>query len=196
MPPLPSPSPSQTSVAPKPSNTQIATASRLPQWQRRSVYASTALLSATGFLWLLLYFFYPVGEGQFLEASQPQKDTTLAMASMWSVWSVWSVTLAATFKAWLIRLHAAAALWFCMVVGSLLPLHILSALSRRQNRVSGLSNVAAFSMLLVSGYALWYAPEGGFRLSAQCLHWGVGAALPLCIWLHVRGGHNSSQPKI
>lgn len=169
------------------SNRKAMTSSGLLRWQRVGVYGAAGLLTATGAFWLLLRFLLPDGDDRFIDTANLQGNAVFANAPFWSL------SLITACKAWLVRFHAAAALWFCVIVGSLLPLHISGAWHRAQNRWSGSVNVATFLVLLVTGYALWYAPEGIFRLSSEWLHWAIGAALPISIWLHVRLGKKSRK---
>ena len=138
---------------------------RLPRWQRLSVYASVGLLSATGLLWLAVHFFVP---------------ETLELSS-----GSWSWPQA---NHGLMQLHAAAALWLCIMVGSLLPLHVSGAWHRRLNRNSGSANLTGFALLTLTGYALWYAPEGGLREWSTWLHWAFGMTAPVGLWLHIALG--------
>lgn len=172
------------------SNTKAATPSSLLRWQRLGVYGAAGVMTATGVLWLLLRFLLPDGDDQFVDAANLRGNSILgALINA----PFWTLSLVTTCKAWLIRLHAAAALWFCVIVGSLLPLHISGAWRRGQNRLSGSANIAIFLVLLATGYALWYAPDGFFRLSSEWLHWAIGAVLPISIWLHVRWGKKSGR---
>lgn len=174
MPDITRPAPNQ--IAPQPSHlpkhafehTRLLDArALLPSWQRRCVYASTALLTATGLAWLALYVLAPdLQEG-------------LSGLSMFP----WQAG-----KQWSMRLHAIGALASCVAVGSLLPLHVSGAWQRRVNRISGGTALGIFALLTLTGYALWYAPEGAVRQAAAWLHWGFGCAAPFGLWLHIRLG--------
>lgn len=142
----------------------------LPPWQRRSVYTSVGVLSATGMGWLAVHFFGPATQ-------------ELATGG----WSWPQVNHG------LMQIHAVAALWLCILVGSLLPVHVNGAWQRRLHRGSGGANLVAFSLLTLTGYALWYAPEGGLRDWSSWMHWGFGVAAPLGLWLHIALGRRARR---
>lgn len=145
----------------------VAASIKLPHWQRRGVYASTVLLTASGLLWLGVHFAPGMVQDELVQA---------------------------TAKLWVIRAHAAAALSTLVLVGSLLPVHIPLAWRVARNRASGSLLAGVMMALLLTGYALWYAPEGWARQGSAWLHWGLGAGVPLVLVLHVRSGR-ASLPK-
>lgn len=145
----------------------VAASIKLPPWQRRGVYASTVLLTASGLLWLGVHFAPAMFQDELAQA---------------------------TAKLWTMRIHAAAALSTLVLVGSLLPMHIPLAWRVARNRTSGSLMVGIMLTLTLTGYALWYAPEGWARQGSAWLHWGLGAGVPLVLVLHVRSGR-ASLPK-
>ena len=136
---------------------------RLPRWQLQTVYWSFGLLSASGLFWLAVH-----GFASF--ATPPISD---------------GLPLPSPAKAWAMRLHAASALAALVAVGSVLPLHVRSAWHRHKSCVSGSVNLSVFGALSLTGYALWYASEGGLREWSAWLHWGLGLALPLALVVHI-----------
>ena len=143
---------------------------RLLAWQLHAVYWSVGLLLVTGLAWLGVHWFAPASiDG--LPAPSPT-------------------------KLWAMRLHAACALASLLAIGSLLPVHIRTAWHRRKNRWSGSVNLLVFSVLLLTGYALWYASEGAFKDWAVWLHWGLGLALPVVLVAHVVLGHLSRNLRL
>ena len=139
---------------------------KLPRWQRRGVYAAVAALTLSGLLWLAVHFFSPLTEEDLSQN---------------------------TAKLWAIRVHAAAALWTLIMLGSLLPLHIRAAWHTRKNRISGACAALAMATLALTGYALGYAPEGATRQWSAWLHWGIGTGLPLLLLVHVLLGHRARR---
>ena len=99
-------------------------------------------------------------------------------------------------KLWAMRLHAACALVALVAFGSLLTVHVRSAWHRHRNRRSGSLNLAAWGMLTLSAYALWYAPEGIWREWFAWLHWGVGALLPAVLVLHIYFGRKAGARSV
>ena len=137
---------------------------RLPTWQRRGLYASMLVLTASGLAWLAIHFM----------AGVAGDDLTQVAPKLWSI-----------------RIHAAAALWLLVMAGSLMPLHMRSAWHLRRNRIGGASLAAVLLGLTLTGYLLWYAPEGAGRLWAEWLHWGLGCAAPVALLAHIAWGRRA-----
>lgn len=142
---------------------------RLARWQLLGVYGSFGLLTASGLLWLGLH------GASWLAAAQDGEG------------------LPSPAKAWALRIHAASALAALVALGSLLPLHVRSAWHQRKNRFSGALNLAMVASLTLSGYALWYASEGGLKQWSAWLHWGVGLLMPVVLIAHVLLGRQSRR---
>ena len=136
---------------------------RLQRWQLQTVYWSFGVLSASGLLWLVLH-------GLALFAMPLNPD---------------SLPLPSPAKAWALRVHAASAMAALIALGSVLPLHVRTAWHRHKNRASGSLNLLVFGVLALTGYALWYASEGGLKQWSAWLHWGLGVVLPLVLIAHI-----------
>lgn len=134
----------------------------MPQWHLRLVYAATAMLVLSGGLWLLLHYFLR-GEGEFGPMPNPLEHPMLAV-------------------------HGAAAMIGLFVLGSLLPVHLLRGWQQRRNLLSGLSLLAVQAVLILSGYALYYASGDDFRAAISLLHWLLGLGVTaLLVWHIVMG---------
>lgn len=134
----------------------------MPQWHLRLVYAATAALVLSGGLWLLLHYFLR-GEGEFGPMPNPLEHLMLAV-------------------------HGAAAMIGLFVLGSLLPVHLLRGWQQRRNLLSGLSLLAVQAVLILSGYALYYASGDDFRAATSLVHWVIGLGLSgLLVWHIVMG---------
>ena len=142
----------------------------LPRWQRLSIYASTALLTATGLAWLAFHFLAP----------DAQDTLTSTQLFPWQ-----------SSKQWSMRLHAAAAIASWVAIGSLIPIHMAGAWRRRVNRASAVAMLCVFVLLTLTGYALWYASEGGMRQGSAWLHWVLGCGVPVGLWLHIWLGRST-----
>lgn len=136
---------------------------RLPRWQLQVVYWSFGLLSASGLLWLAIHGL------ALMDAPQDHDGLPLPTPA----------------KAWAMRLHAASALAAFLALGSLLPVHVRIGWLRHRNRASGTVNLLSFSLLALTGYALWYASEGFWKEWSTWVHWGFGVAMPLALVAHV-----------
>jgi len=95
---------------------------------------------------------------------------------------------AAIARVWLLKLHGAAATLTLIVLGTLIPLHVRRGWRANLNRTSGLAMSALCILLIVTGYALYYAGGENLRTFASGAHIALGLALPvLLVWHIVRG---------
>lgn len=90
---------------------------------------------------------------------------------------------------WMLRLHGAGAFGFLLVFGSLISGHIKRGWQARQNRATGVTLVAVFGILSLTGYALYYLGEESGREFASSAHWWIGLAAPVLLIAHVVRGH-------
>jgi hypothetical protein len=129
------------------------------------VYSSTALLFLTGALWLLFHYFVHV-HGEFGARPHP-------------------------LESWWLRLHGAAAMLVLIVLGSLLPIHVRRGWHHRKNIIAGCTLVTVASVLVLSGYALYYFGGEEARPWISALHWVLGLAAPLVLVWHIRLGREA-----
>ena len=92
-------------------------------------------------------------------------------------------------QSWMLRLHGAGAFGFLLVFGSLIPVHVKRGFQTRQNRATGITLVAVFGLLSLTGYALYYLGEESGRALAAAAHWWIGLAAPLLLIVHIVRGH-------
>ncbi len=98
------------------------------------------------------------------------------------------------FEAPLMRVHGLIAVVAVFLFGWVIAGHVLSRWSAAANRRSGLGLMGCAGLLVVSGYALYYA-TGALHESAGVLHeWlGVAAiAVALAHWLRIRAARCGS----
>jgi hypothetical protein len=138
---------------------------QMPAWQRLGLYASLAVVAASGLAWLLVHFSADTAENMTALAGQQ----------------------------WAVRLHVAAALWLLVLLGSLMPLHMRAAWRAGRNRWGGAGLSALMAVLTLTGYLLWYAPEGMARQWAEWLHWAVGCGVPAALVLHIWWGRRTAR---
>lgn len=95
----------------------------------------------------------------------------------------------------LLDIHGAAAMLALLVLGSLIPQHIKWAWSGRMNRVTGTLMLSTQSLLVMSGYALYYAGNEDMRALAHDLHVAIGLGFPIILLWHILEGrrHAASQ---
>lgn len=138
---------------------------RLERWHRRAVYATSLLLLLSGVAWLVLhYFMRPVSE--FGETVNP-------------------------LEPWAMRLHGAAAMAALFFVGSMLHLHIRRAVKAGRNLATGWAMVGTLSLLVLTGYGLYYLAGDADRPVWSALHWIVGLAVAVLFVLHIVIGRRS-----
>lgn len=130
---------------------------RLTAWQESTLLAVLAGLVASGAVWLVFHHLVPVREDM---------GTHLA-------------------EAWSLRLHGGLAMGALVLLGMLVPTHLLFAWRRRINRGSGGVMAGAMVLLTVTGYLLYYLGSPALRDVASLLHWVVGLVLPGLLGLHM-----------
>ena len=142
-------------------------AHRLIPWQRRTLYASGALLMATGVAWLAVH--YSLGSGSGPDA------------------------LPHPIEAWAMRLHGLAAYGGLFALGVIAAGHVpqgwrLSARHRwSHQRSSGVTLFSLGAVLALTGYLLYYFAPESIRPALGWAHAGVGLVTALLLLSHRRG---------
>jgi hypothetical protein len=140
---------------------------RLERWQRRALYVSIVLLTASGLLWLAAHFFLrPVTE--FGESISP-------------------------LEPWAMKLHGAGTMALLFMLGTMLNSHIRRALrssssSSSSNTTSGWAIIAALLLLTATGYGLYYLAGENSRTIWSWSHWVIGIAFACGLPLHIALG--------
>lgn len=131
---------------------------RLSERHERWVHVILAALYSTGAAWIVLR--YGVRE-EGLD-------------------SVWSVA-----RAWMLRLHGAAAMLTLIALGSLLAIHVPSAWRARTNLSSGIAMLAILAVLTLTGWLLYYASGEALREAASYAHMAIGSVTPALLLWHL-----------
>lgn len=131
------------------------------------VFALAAALLASGVLWLL-YHYLLAEPDEFGASQQP-------------------------LEIWWLRLHGAAAMGFLVVLGSVLPVHARRAWHARLNYRTGIGVLAVAALLVLSGYALYYASGENSRPWLSLLHWAIGLLAAPMLTLHVLRGKRAAK---
>ena len=131
------------------------------------IYLAGAAVFLSGVGWLVAHYFLAVaGEfGETRHASEP----------------------------WWLRLHGGAAMLFLIAFGSLFPRHIVPGWRKQKNRGSGVSMIALVSLLILTGYALYYLGGEQSRAWISAIHWTIGVACGGGFWLHAWLGKKSAK---
>jgi hypothetical protein len=135
---------------------------RLGARHKRLVYATFALLWASGALWLVFHHFLGV-EGDFGPEPHP-------------------------LEKWWLRLHGLASMLGLVAIGSLATNHVRLAWQRNKNRVSGLTMLALIIWLAATGYALYYFSSDANAAWLPLLHWTPGLVFPAAVAIHIFTG--------
>ena len=145
----------------------LAERMRLADSARRALYGVFVVLIATGAWWLAVHY-----EGQLVPA-----------------WDDESRRLAQ--EAWSMRIHGAAALVTLVCVGAMLTNHVRRGWTLARNRVSGVTVIATFLALTLTGYALYYLVSDQSRPPVSTVHWVLGLALAPLVAIHIAAGRRS-----
>jgi len=86
----------------------------------------------------------------------------------------------------LLKLHGGAAMAFLLAFGALLHQHVPAGWNQNEQRPSGVTLVGACSLLVATGWGLYYIGHEGFRQWTSGIHSAAGLLLPALIWLHIR----------
>jgi hypothetical protein len=139
-------------------------AHRLAPWQRVILYATGALLVATGLVWFIVHYSIGAGAGELPHPAE----------------------------AWLLRIHGLGAYAAMFVMGVVAAGHIPHGwrLAGRQRwagqRGSGITLCAIATLLALTGYLLnYFAPEG-IRAALGWAHAFIGLAMGALITSHRR----------
>ena len=130
---------------------------RLKPSFRYAIYAIVAVLALTGAAWFVADW---------------QKD--LSTDEIWQ-----------QIAANMLMLHGGAAMLALLLIGALIPLHILRAWRAGKNRMSGGLMAALSAMLIVTAFGLYYLGSETLRPWISWTHIAAGSALALWLPLHI-----------
>jgi hypothetical protein len=130
---------------------------RLDPRFRRALYATIVALLLTGIAWLV---------ADRLK-SGPDGETWQAAAAD------------------LLMLHGGGAMVMLMLLGALVPLHMLPSWSSARNRITGSAMVTLNAVLVATSFGLYYAGSDALRLWISDVHTGAGLCLPALLIAHI-----------
>jgi hypothetical protein len=124
--------------------------------------------------------------------------TVLALLFLSGVaWAYWNYFAAspgdfnASAKAWVMKIHGAAAMAVLVLIGMLLSAHVRFAWRARRNRANGSLFLSAFAVLTATGYGLYYAGGETLRVWTSWIHLGIGLVLPILLLVHILLGRRT-----
>ena len=127
---------------------------------RYAIYAAFAILLITGAGWLVADW---------------QKDISSD--------EIWQQSVA-----YLLMVHGGTAMAALLLLGALIPVHMVRAWRRRKNRVSG-SAMATFNAILIgTAFGLYYLGSETLRPWMSWIHIAAGFSLALLFPLHIYWG--------
>lgn len=80
--------------------------------------------------------------------------------------------------------HGVSAYFIVFLLGSMATGHVRLGLRLRKNRLSGVGNLIAMSLLVITGWGLYYGPEE-IRDGVVLLHWLCGSMFLLILFWHL-----------
>ena len=133
---------------------------RLKPSFRFAIYAAFAALLLTGVGWLVADW---------------QKEISSD--------EIWQQSIA-----YLLMVHGGTAMVTLLLLGALVPLHMMRAWRSRKNRISGSVMVTFNAVLIVTAFGLYYLGSETLRPWMSWIHIGAGFALSLWFPLHIYWG--------
>lgn len=124
---------------------------------RFAIYAAFAVLFVTGAGWLVADW---------------QKDISSD--------DIWQQTIA-----YLLMVHGGAAMATLLLLGALVPVHVLRAWRHRKNRVSGSLMAVFTAVLIVTAFGLYYLGSEIVRPWMSWIHIAAGFSLALSFPVHI-----------
>jgi len=132
-------------------------------------YSVLVAVWATGVSWLILHYFLRV-QGEFGATPHPMEKWTLA-------------------------LHGAGAFAALWLAGVLWAMHIRPAWKSGFRSPSGISVILVLSVLIVTGYLLYYVGDEDSRARVMLAHWAIGLVSPAPLIVHVVRRRLRSLPR-
>ena len=135
---------------------------------KRSLYLVVGFLWLTGMIWL--YFQY-VAQARDEFGLQTNPNQILAL-----------------------KIHGALGMAFLIVLGSIIY-HMIPGWQQKRQRLSGASLVTICTILILSGWGLYYLGEEHWRHWASLIHSVLGVLLPAFILFHVWNAQKLKKSK-
>jgi cytochrome c biogenesis protein CcdA len=127
---------------------------------RRSIYAAFTVLFVTGAVWLVADW---------------QKDISSD--------EIWQQTAAT-----MLMVHGGTAMITLLMLGALIPLHVLRSWRVGKNRISGSIMVAFNAVLIMTAFGLYYLGSESLRPWMSWIHIAAGFSLALWFPVHIIRG--------
>lgn len=130
---------------------------RLSRIHQTWIYVTFGILFVSGVVWILDRY------GAAGEELLPSSGSQLSTYSL--------------------KIHGAAAMVFLVILGTLIPGHMLGGWKARKNLLTGLSMVFVNLILIFTAYALYYSGSDELRSVSSWMHIALGLLVaPLFAW--------------
>jgi hypothetical protein len=90
-----------------------------------------------------------------------------------------------SIAAWLLAAHGGGAMATLMLLGALLPMHVVRAWRGKRNRASGAIMVTINAVLIGTSFALYYTGSEALRPWMSDIHIAAGLCLPAFLIAHI-----------
>jgi len=138
---------------------------RLDARFRWAIYAALAVLFITGAVWLATDAWKESPNGEFWQ--QVSAD--------------------------LLMIHGGVAMVTLLLLGALIPTHLLRAWRSRKNRAAGVTMAATNGLLVVTAFGLYYSGSDALRAWISDVHSAVGLIVPVVLVVHILLGRRSMR---
>ena len=135
---------------------------RLSKIHEYIIYLISVIVTISGFVWLYFDFFVRV-ETEYSLQVHPMQNIFLIM-------------------------HGTSSLFLLILLGSVLPMHVLKAWKIKNNRLSGGFFLLLFTILILTGIGLFYSAVEDNRRILSVLHWVIGILFPIFFVIHIYFG--------
>jgi hypothetical protein len=140
---------------------------KLSRRHKIAFYSVLGVVFASGAIWTWLHYFVQTDSGFSSARAQ-----------------VWTLTI-----------HGLSAAMWLLLIGSLVPLHVKYAWRARRNRTNGVFFISIVTVLIITGYGLYYIGNEQLRSWTSWIHLVVGLALPFLLIFHIWRGRVSRRIK-
>lgn len=141
---------------------------RLGASARWALYATTAALIGSGVWWLGVHYAASILSGKSDDDYSRLAQEALAL-----------------------KVHGAMAFATLVALGAMSAQHVRRGWALKRNRVMGSLLVAEFTLLVLTGYALYYLVNDNTHGPVSALHWVSGLALAPLLAVHIITGRRS-----
>ena len=128
------------------------------------LYSVFSVLYLSGLLWIFLHYFFHYRS----EMGEPHPFEPLSL-----------------------KIHGAAAMLALIMLGTLIPIHMKRGWAAKMNRGNGMILIGANLLLILTGYALYYAGKENLRLWSCWVHSILGILFPVFLVWHIIEGRKS-----